>query len=480
MSADFPTTPGAYDRTFGGTQPGDRDAYIAKLSPAGDMLLFSTLLGGSNDDSATGMALDSSGNIYVVGSTNSADFPTTNGAAQTARSGGFDAFIAKLDPAGGSLLYATFLGGSLTENGLAIAIDSAGSAYVTGFTYSSNFPTTPGSLDTSLSGTWDAFVAKLNPSGSSIVYGTFLGGLDIDTGLALAVDGSGAAYVGGVTNTMAMTAGAFDTTYNGAGDAFLAKLNPAGDALAYATYLGGGDWDQISSIVLDSTGNSYVTGYTRSTNFPTTTGSFTTTGKGASDAFVAKVKPDGSGLVYSTLIGGSSLDQGNSIVLDASGNPIITGTTSSNDFPTTVGAFDTSFSTVAQDEDAFVAKLSSDATSLVYSTFLGGEWLDTGWAIALGTNSDVYIAGDTSSTNFTTTTNAFDTSFGGTRYESDAFAARMTLQVAQPPNNNLPSLPVLLLWIFIPAAIGVAIAASLLVYMKKRKRTPEQNQISSS
>src|SRR5439155_1546373 len=219
---------------------------------------------------------DGAGNAYVTGLTDSADFPTTAGAFATSANGCDDAFVTKLNPLGTSLLYSTYLGGSGADEGLGIAVDGAGNAYVTGQTGSTDFPTTAGAFATSFNGGDDAFVTKLNPLGTGLLYSTYLGGSGADEGLGIAVDGAGNAYVTGETDStdFPTTAGAFDTSANGGFDAFVTKLNPLGTSLLYSTYLGGSGSDCGSGIAVDGAGNAYVTGSTGSANFPTTPGAF--------------------------------------------------------------------------------------------------------------------------------------------------------------------------------------------------------------
>jgi len=353
-SSNFPTTQGAYDPTYNGYY----DAFVVKLNPYGTALAYGTFLGGSDDDWGNGIAVDSSGAAYVTGLTKSSDFPTTPGVFDPTHNGG-DAFVVKLNPYGTALAYGTFLGGSDDDWGNGIAVDSSGAAYVTGGTYSSDFPTTPGAYDRTYNGGWyDAFVVKLNPYGTALAYSTFLGGGDRDWGNDIAVDSSGAAYVTGVTysSDFPTTPGAFDRTYHGNGDAFVVKLNPYGSGLqdlAYATFLGGSDDDGGRGIAVDSSGAAYVTGWTKSSNFPTTQGAYDPTHNGYYDAFVVKLNPYGTALAYATFLGGSDDDWGMSIVVDSSGAAYVTGWTWSPDFPTTPGAFDTTYN----DGDAFVVKL---------------------------------------------------------------------------------------------------------------------------
>jgi hypothetical protein len=355
-SADFPATPGSFDTTFNG----NRDAFVAKLNAAGSAIAYATYLGGGDYDSGQGIAVDSSGSAYMTGQTYSADFPATPGSFDTTYNGGSDAFVAKLDAAGSALVNATYLGGGDYDSGQGIAVDSSGSAYMTGRTTSPNFPATPGAFDTTLSGFADAFVARLDAAGSALAYATYLGGGGVELGYDIAVDASGSAYVTGTTfsTDFPATPSAYDTTFNGSRDAFVAKLDAAGSALVYATFLGGGSVDEGYGIAVDASGSAYVTGWTESANFPATAGSLDTTYNGGSDAFVAKLDAAGSALVYATYLGGGSVDEGYGIAVDASGSTYVTGRTTSPNFPATPGAFDTTLS----GWDAFVAKL--DLTSM--------------------------------------------------------------------------------------------------------------------
>src|SRR6266568_2476919 len=269
------------------------------------------------------------------------------------------------------LSYSTFLGGSFEDEGSGIAVDAAGNAYVTGMTASINFPTTPGAFNTTNGQFPEAFVTKLDPAGSTLVYSTYLGGNGDDRGRGIAVDTLGHAYVTGTTASpdFPTTPGAFQPAFAGpgptpngiGGDAFVTKLDPSGSTLVYSTYLGGGGPDVGSGIAVDADGNAYVTGYTTSPTFPTTVGAFQFIFGGGADAFVAKLDPTALGalsLVYSTYLGGVGLDEGNGIAVDANGNAYVVGRTgtgmTSNDFPTTAGAFQTTFGGIF---DAFVAKI---------------------------------------------------------------------------------------------------------------------------
>jgi hypothetical protein len=408
-SPGFPSTAGAFDTTYHGGQ----DAFVAVLDEMGSSLYFSTFLGGSDSEGGWGIAVDDSGNAYVAGNTRSEDFPATAGAFDTSYNGvgGWDigdAFVAKLNQTGGSLVYATFLGGGGDDLGYAITLDNSGNAHVTGYTGSADFPTTAGAFDTTL-GVWDAFVAVLSPTGSAVNYATFLGGSDWEYAIGMALDDAGNVYLTGGTESsdFPVTPGAFDTTLNGAQDCFVAKLVAGGAALEYATYLGGASWDiNTGRCAVDELGNVYLTGWTESSDFPVTAGAFDITPNGLRDVFIAKLNAAGNALDYSTYLGESDTDEGWGIAVDSSGNAYVTGYTGSADFPTTPEAFDTTYNGAG---DAFVAKLNAAGNTLYYSTFMGGSYADGGNEIKLGSFNYVYLTGWTNSLNFPITPGAFDT-----------------------------------------------------------------------
>jgi hypothetical protein len=391
------------------------------------ILVYSTYLGGSSLDDGWGIAVDSTGNAYVTGYTYATDFPTTAGAFQTIYGGGTcDAFVTKLNSSGSGLLYSTYLGGSDVDSGYGIAVDSSGNAYIAGETASTDFPITAGAFQTAYAGGYrDAFVIQLNASGSSLLYSTYLGGSGYDRSAhlgSLALDTSGNVYIVGDTDSsdFPITAGAFQTTFAGGRDVFVAKINATGSSLLYSTYFGGSDLDFGDGIALDSSGNTYLAGTTESFDFPTTGGAFqTTSGGGSSDAFVTKLNATGTGLLYSTYIGGSDSDDGYAIALDASGNTYLTGITTSSDFPITVGAYQ---ATLVASGDAFVTKLNSVGTGLLYSTYLGGNGSEDGWGIAVDDSGNAYVAGFTTSSDFPTTPDAFQTTFGGV---TDVFVTQL-------------------------------------------------------
>jgi hypothetical protein len=400
-------------------------------------LVYSSYLGGSGQDLGSALAVDAAGNAYVTGQTSFADFPTTPGAFQPTKPGDENVFVSKLNATGSALVYSTYLGGtqSVAQGGGGIAVDAVGNAYVTGFTGAPDFPTTPGAFQTTPGavGEDQAFVTKLNPTGSALVYSTFLGGSSGDGAAAIAIDTSGHAYVTGVTlsTDFPTTPGAFQPTpgdgFGRVQDAFVSKLNAAGSALVYSTYLGATDTGG-NGITVDAAGHAYVAGFTNSADFPTTPGAFSSSG----NAFITKLNAAGSALAYSTRLGGSVNEQSFGIAVDAAGHAYVTGQTSSPDFPTVHPLQPTLHSSGG---NAFVAKLTSDGTALVYATYLGGSGTvsgppgpprtsgDTGSGIAIDAAGNAYVTGNTTSSDFPITSDAFQTTFGGGF--SDAFVSKL-------------------------------------------------------
>jgi large repetitive protein len=422
-STDFPITTGAYQTLNRGSD----DVFVTKLNAGGTDLVYSTYLGGTDSDIGYNIAVDGSGNAYITGETGSADFPTTAGAFNRTYggSGSNDGFVTKLNAAGTALLYSTYLGGTYTDAGWGIAVDGSGNAYVTGRTHSADFPVTTGAYQIPYGGLSDVFVTKLNAGGTALLYSTYLGGADSDAGWGIAVDGSGNAYITGQTGSadFPTTAGAFNRSYaGGLTDVFVTKLNAAGTALLYSTYLGGTGNDAGRDIAVDGSGNAYVTGNIYSADFPTTAGAFQTVyGGGLEDVFVTKLNAGGTALVYSTYLGGTGNDAGSGIAVDSSGNAYITGYTGSADFPITAGAFQTVYG--GGFLGSFITKLNAAGTALLYSTYLGGTTIDIGQDIAVDGSGNAYITGYTGSADFPTTAGAFDRSYGGGGWY-DVFAVR--------------------------------------------------------
>jgi hypothetical protein len=423
-SDDFPTTPGAFDAEISGSS----DAFVARLNPDGNQLLYSTFLGGGEPDLAADLALDTAGSATITGFTRSADFPTTPGAFDTDHNGANDVFVTRLNADGSELLYSTFLGAVLDEYGGNLVIDEAGNATVIGETDSGNFPTTPGAFDQSHGGEFsDVFVTRLNPDGSDLIYSTFLGGFNIEYGDSVAVDGAGNATVGGSTFSadFPTTPGAFQTVRGGWVDAFVARLNAAGSDLLFSTYLGGTGWDYGEALVLDAGGNVIITGSADSPDFPITPGAFDNSFSGGDDdAFVTHLNAAGDALLYSTFLGGSDSDRGLGLAVDAAGNAVVTGSTASADFPTTPGAYDTTFA--GGNEEVFITRLNTSGSTLLYSTFLGRGKDDIGYNLALASDGNAIVTGETASPYFPTTPGVYDMSFNGG--VSDAFVSKLRLE----------------------------------------------------
>jgi len=385
------------------------------------ILGYGACFGGAGRDAGWDISVNSDGNTCITGYTWSADFPARTGIYEEGHLEGFDAFVAKLNPAGTELVYAAFLGGSRQDWGTGIAFDRDGTACITGYTESPDFPATEGACQGSHAGGFDAFVARLNPAGTELVYATFLGGSGQDWGTGIAVDADGNACITGYTESpdFPATEGACQGSHAGGFDAFVAKLNPAGTELVYTTFLGGSKYDCGKGIAVDGDGNACITGYTWSVDFPVTIGTCQEDHLGGFDAFVAKLNYDGTKLVYATFLGGTGDDEGHDIALDGDGNVCITGVTRSVDFPATERACQISH---LGGFDAFVAKLNYDGTKLVYATFLGGAGNDYGRGIAADVFGNVFITGDTNSTDFYVTEGALQGSHAG---GFDAFVAEL-------------------------------------------------------
>jgi hypothetical protein len=386
-----------------------RDVWVAKLNSAGTQLLYLVYIGGSENDSGQGVAVDTSGNAYVTGMTNSTDFPTTSGAFSTQSAGPQEAFIVKFRPTG-QVQYSTYLGGG-SDAGFAIAVDNIGAVYVAGQTASVSFPVTAGTIQTSYQGGLsDCFVSKLSAAGNSLLYSTFLGGSALDLCTAIAIDASSDAYVTGTTHSTKFPIQvALQSNLMGSASAFVTEINPTASALLYSTYLGGSVVDNGNAIAVDSLGSAYIAGTTSSPDFPTTAGAAQTVLGGLYNAFIAKLTPGGTGLIYSTLIGGSGSDSATAIAVDASGQAVAGGFTTSPNFPV-ANAIQPAFQLV---RDAFATVLSADGSSLVFSSYFGGAGDNRGFAVAALPPNSLALGGMTDSANFPTTA-ALQSSFGGT------------------------------------------------------------------
>ena len=443
------------------------------------ILSYSTYVGGSNIDGATAIAIAPDNTAFITGGTYSLDFPTAHplqpnhgGPDDFSR----DAFVTKISADGSTLLYSTYLGGKNEDVGNGIAVDTFGDAFVTGTTLSPDFPVTPGSFNTECGGdakcgasfntggliVSNGFVTKLNPAGSAIVYSGFVGSFENVKCFGIGVDNDGIAYVTGQTEAngvsdlpipappappppqpppFPITVTAFQPFFGGgATDAFVLTISATGSVIQYASYLGGSDEDASHGIAVDNIGNAYLTGLSYSINFPRTATALQLANAGAGDAFFAKVNTRGVGLSslsYSTFLGGNGLDQGNAVAVDSLGNAYLTGGTASKaatlGFTPPLGGFQpncTSDSSGNCEGDAFAAKFNpaaSGSASLIYFTYLGGKLADSGQGIAVDPVSppsgNAYVTGSTVSTDFPATTAAFQSNFGGGN--ADAFVAKL-------------------------------------------------------
>jgi uncharacterized protein (TIGR03437 family) len=415
---------------------GASDAFVMKLSANGGSVVFSTYLGGRNPgDKGAAIAVDAAGNIYLTGETTSTNFPVVN-AAQPNYRGGTDAFVAKLNIDGNTLLYSTYLGGTLPDAAFDITLDRFDNAYITGRTQSVNLPTRS-ALQPSLRGPRDAFVARYDPDGV-LVYATFLGGdtasgTGDEAGYGIAVDALQNAYVVGFTSSPSFpTMGALQRNFGGGEDAFITKLNAQGTALIYSTYLGGTRVDNARDVAVDALGNVYLTGYTLSADFPRANALQPSYG-GNSDAFVAKLNASGTTLIYSTFLGGDGEENTGlildgitvgAIAVDALGNAYVTGMTASTNFPV-VRAVQAE---LRGDTDAFLAKLDPAGAELIYATYLGSTFTgntgfeERGLALALDNAGNVFLTGQMLKSDFPTML-AVQASYGGGL--SDAFISKI-------------------------------------------------------
>ncbi|MGC8892422.1 MAG: SBBP repeat-containing protein [Candidatus Saccharicenans sp.] len=485
-AGDFPTTAGAYDRTYNGQY----DIFVSRLSNDLSTLEASTFIGGKGSDYVNGLVLDSFGNVYLAGFTNSTDFPVLAGAFQNSyRGGDYDSFVLKLSPALDNLLASTYLGGSGTDYGASLILDSSYNVYVTGTTDSSDFPVTPGAFSTIYRGGYDAFIAKLSNSLDSLIASTFIGGSDYDVGSAMAIgnpliagspnlpsstslpnqssglkkavankinswksksldessSGSnksssnspktlgtqpGSAiniqnneaetiYLAGRTKSsdFPTTAGAYDQQYHGNYDGFVIWMTSDLRQLLASTYIGGTGDDFLYCLAPDHRGNIFVSGYTASTDYPTTSGAYSASSKGKYDIFVSRLNGPLSYLLASTYIGGSDDDFCRAMVVDPYDNVYLTGWTKSTDYPTTSGAY----KGIDQGGlEVMVTKVSASLQALLASTYIGGGGDDLAYALALDNSGNLYVTGYTSSSTFPMTENPYQKSISGT----DAFIAK--------------------------------------------------------
>jgi len=435
-SPNFPTNNALYP-TNSSSRSIQRDVFVAKLGAEGTNLVFSTYLGGDGDDAGFGIALDGAGDVYLTGVTASTNFPIIGNAISTNLHGSaslgiypYDAFVVKLDGAGTNLLYSTFIGGAQPDGGNAIAVDDSGGIYVAGTTGSADFPTN-GTTQTFAGGLYDAFVLKLTTTSTNLIYSAYLGGAGADYGFGVAVDSAGSAVVVGLTSSPLdfPTTNAIQTNFaGGLYDVFITKFSPDGATRLFSTYFGGDGNDQTRRVALDNLGNICFAGFTTSLNFPTNSNPLYPTNStqayptnvGIADAFVVKLDPSGTNLIYSTYLGGGFNDEAWGIAVDTNRNVYVVGKTSSPDFPA-VNAYQ---SVLLGLEQVFVTRINADGTALDYSTFLGGQLSSVGYGIAVDHAGNAYITGFTGSPDFPVypATNSAGPAFVGA---GDVFVAKL-------------------------------------------------------
>ena len=466
-SSNFTTTNGALRSTRAG---GPFDNYITKFGPDGKVV-WSTLLGGGGDETAAGIAVDGTGSVYLAGSTSSSDFPVSANAPQKIKGIGgeanTDVFVAKLNAAGSALVYATFLGARGDDTPTDIAINTAGEAFVTGFTFSVTFPTTVGALKTRDDAVLvEGFATRIDPTGSTFVYSTFIGGTFGELINAIAVDFQNNVYVAGTSFSpdFPVTTGAFQTNRQGISDPFVLKLNPQGNAIVYSTLVGGGTGpDTMLDLAIDSAGNAYITGVAESTDFPVGANPIQRTRQGSSDGFLFKLNQSGSSIVYGTYLGGAGGERGESVAVDALGSAYVLLTTGSTSGLTPIQGVQTAN---AGGNDLYVLKISNDGASVVQSTFLGGASNELGRSIAVDNRDRAYVTASTQSSTMPGTAGSVQPGPGGAR---DSYWARLDFAA---PGVTLSVAPTSLA---ATGAVGAAIARQQLSLVVAAGQRPDWN-----
>ncbi len=466
-SVNLPTTTGALRTTRAG---GPFDNYITKFGPDGKVI-WSTLLGGGQDETAGGIAVDTTGSVYLAGSTSSSDFPVSPGAAQTRKGIGgqanTDAFVVKLNPTGSAIVYATFLGGNDDDTPTDIAINTAGEAFVVGFTFATNFPTTAGAMKTrSDSALYESFATRIDPTGTKFVYSTYIGGKIAELTTAVAVDSQSNAFIAGtsISPDFVVTPGSFQTTRQGNSDPFVLKLNPQGSAPVYSTLVGGAlGIDTLLDIAVDSAGNAYITGNAESSDFPLGPNPIQRTRQGSSDAFLFKLNAAGSAVVYGTFLGGNGGERGDSVAVDSLGSAYVLLTTSSTTGLTPVRGFQNAN---AGGTDLYVLKISPDGASVEQSSFFGGFENESGRSIAVDNRDRAYVGGSTTSTNLPGTTGSAQPASAGGR---DSFWARLDFSAPAVTLSVSPGS------LTASGAAGAAIAKQQISFLAATGQRPDWN-----
>jgi PKD repeat protein len=410
---------------------GSSDAWISRLSASGAELVYSTYLGGSGGERAKAVGLDADGNAYITGDTDSSDFPVAGAPYQGTPPGNFDVFVAKLSPTGSALVYSTYLGGSLDSDGAnAIAVAPGGEVVVAGHTVSDDFPIAGSPVQPTRHGVWDGFVTRLNASGSALVFSTFLGGSEYDSVRDLVLGGDGSVDVVGSTSSPDFsTAGSpVQGALGGESDAFVLRLSAMGGALLYSTYLGGSADDYAHAMERDPTGRLLVAGETASVDFPTVGTAIQGEFGGGTDGFVAELDLTAGSLVYSTYLGGSGYDWASGMAVDATGSAHVTGVTASNDFPIAGTPVQGVYG--GGSHDAFLSTIDPAGLALTFSSFLGGGDYDDGAAVAVDGSGNLVLAGRTKSTDFPLVGTPFQGAIAGS---IDVFVARIATSSGAEP-----------------------------------------------
>lgn len=381
----------AYQPSFSGRV----DAFVAGLSSSGSALLYATYLGGSGEDKAYGISVDSQGRAVVSGVTSSRDFPC-RGAYQAEPGGKLDAFVAKVSSSGSELIFATYLGGKKDDAALDLALGPSGSVYVSGETFSADFPTRDPYQASRAGWEQDIFLTRLTSTGSGVIFSTYLGGTEVDFGGSLDLDSGGSTYVAGSTWSEDFpTLGAYSVKKSGKYDAFVSKFKSSGSSLSYSTYLGGEGIDFAHDLAVDREGGAWVTGFTLGEGFPELAPLYRREDEDGT-AFLTRLSSSGSFLSFSTCWGTPGGERGLAIGLDRSGGVYITGQTGSPNFPLR-NPFQ---SRMGGEGDVFIAKLSPATSAIVYSTYLGGNEIDLPHGIAVSSSGNAYVAGFTRSFDF--------------------------------------------------------------------------------
>jgi hypothetical protein len=428
FSIDFPTKTGSVDEIYNGKS----DVFITKLAGNGSSIIYSTFIGGTENEVGYEVAIDTADYSYITGYTSSSDFPTTLGANDTSyNGGGYDAFVLRLSPSGNELNYSTFIGGIGLEYAQGIELDKEQNAYITGYTYSTDFPITASAYDTSYNNQADVFILKLSTNGSKILYSTFIGGSNFDFGYDITLDPLNNILVTGRTDStnFPTSKDAYCSSLKGKYDVFVVMLNTSKNNLTFSTYIGGTNNEKGNAIKVDSNGNILVTGHTASSDFPISAKTYDSTfNGGVYDIFLFKLNSNGTKLLYSTFIGGNNYDYCYDMEIDPFGNSYLIGNSGSMDFPTTPNAYDS----VSNLTEVIIIKLANNGSQLFYSTFIGGIGHDYGRGITMDPKGDIYLTGYTYSSDFPTTTGVYNNSHSGAK---DAFIFKLTF----PPIFNITS-----------------------------------------